>query len=210
MSFLSNIFGFGGLAKNVGSAIRENTEVFHVNETEEMHANAERFQSALSQYEAEFQHEQQGWFGSTIDGMNRLPRPVMALGTILLFAFALYDPDRFTTRMQGLQEVPDPLWWLMGAIVSFYFGARELHYFRAQKGVNVTPKPIKHKAKPAEPPKAQAAKAQAAKHAPQAVAPANAPATAAAPQVNAHPNLAFQVPKSSDNRAINDWIQSRQ
>ena len=32
--------------------------------------------------------------------------------------------------MQGLALVPEPLWWLMGAIVSFYFGAREAHYFR--------------------------------------------------------------------------------
>jgi hypothetical protein len=27
-------------------------------------------------------------------------------------------------RMEGLALVPEPLWWLMGAIVSFYFGAR--------------------------------------------------------------------------------------
>ncbi len=26
--------------------------------------------------------------------------------------------------MQGIALVPEPLWWLMGAIVSFYFGAR--------------------------------------------------------------------------------------
>ena len=29
--------------------------------------------------------------------------------------------------------MPEPLWWLLGAIVSFYFGARELHYFRSQR-----------------------------------------------------------------------------
>jgi hypothetical protein len=28
--------------------------------------------------------------------------------------------------------VPEPLWWLLGAIVSFYFGARELHYQRVR------------------------------------------------------------------------------
>ncbi|MHA1127862.1 MAG: 3TM-type holin, partial [Alphaproteobacteria bacterium] len=33
-------------------------------------------------------------------------------------------------RMQGLAYIPDPLWWLLGAIVSFYFGAREMHHFR--------------------------------------------------------------------------------
>jgi len=26
--------------------------------------------------------------------------------------------------MQGLALVPEPLWWLLGAVVSFYFGAR--------------------------------------------------------------------------------------
>jgi hypothetical protein len=34
------------------------------------------------------------------------------------------DPAWFSERMRGVALVPDPLWWLMGAIVSFYFGAR--------------------------------------------------------------------------------------
>ena len=41
-------------------------------------------------------------------------------------------PSGFALRMEGLRLVPDPLWWLMGAIVSFYFGARELHHYRAR------------------------------------------------------------------------------
>jgi hypothetical protein len=32
--------------------------------------------------------------------------------------------------MAGLAGVPEPLWWLLGAVVGFYFGARELHYLR--------------------------------------------------------------------------------
>lgn len=57
----------------------------------------------------------------------------MALGTVGLFSYAMVDPVGFTTRMQGLDYVPDPLWWLLSAIVSFYFGAREMHHFRQQK-----------------------------------------------------------------------------
>jgi hypothetical protein len=34
--------------------------------------------------------------------------------------------------MQGLAYVPEPLWWLLGAVVSFYFGARELHHYRGR------------------------------------------------------------------------------
>jgi len=59
-----------------------------------------------------------------IDGLNRLPRPAMALGVMFLIGSAMVDPVWFASRMQGLALVPDPLWWLLGAIVSFYFGAR--------------------------------------------------------------------------------------
>jgi hypothetical protein len=34
------------------------------------------------------------------------------------------DPVWFSSRMVGVALIPEPLWWLMGAIVSFYFGAR--------------------------------------------------------------------------------------
>ncbi len=32
--------------------------------------------------------------------------------------------------MAGLELVPEQLWWLFGAIITFYFGARELHHSR--------------------------------------------------------------------------------
>ncbi len=52
------------------------------------------------------------------------------MGTLGLFVYAMVEPFGFSVRMEGLQTVPEPLWWLLGAIVSFYFGAREAHYFR--------------------------------------------------------------------------------
>ncbi len=71
-----------------------------------------------------------GWFDSIVNGLNRLPRPLLALGTMALFGYAMVEPTGFGLRMEGLQRVPEPLWWLLGAIVGFYFGAREAHYFR--------------------------------------------------------------------------------
>ena len=65
----------------------------------------------------------------------------MALGTVGLFVFAMANPEDFATRMQGLAYVPDPLWWLLGAVVSFYFGARELHYARKSSASLVFPSP---------------------------------------------------------------------
>ena len=72
-------------------------------------------------------------FDRFVNGLNLLPRPIMALGTVGLFAFVMVEPEAFAARMVGLAEVPEPLWWLLGAIVGFYFGARELHYRRVPR-----------------------------------------------------------------------------
>ncbi len=131
MGILNNVLGLGGLAKSLGGAIKDTSEVFHVNETAKMQAQEKRFQAAISQFEGEFAR-QESWFDSLISGVNRLPRPTMALGTIGLFVYAMADPVGFSERMMGLNLIPEPLWWLLGAVVGFYFGARELHHYRAK------------------------------------------------------------------------------
>lgn len=88
------------------------------------------FIAVLGQLAKEFEQPPTSWFDSLINGLNRLPRPALAIGTLGLFVYAMADPVGFAERMVGLELVPDPLWWLLGAVVSFYFGARELHYLR--------------------------------------------------------------------------------
>ena len=80
--------------------------------------------ATLNQFAAEFAVPRRGLFDRFMDALNRVPRPAMALGTLGLFVAAMTDPIWFSSRMQGIALVPEPLWWLMGAIVSFYFGAR--------------------------------------------------------------------------------------
>jgi len=126
MSFL----GLGRTAQQVGGAVAQVAEVFTVNATKAEQAAAARYQSALAQAGAEFEIVGDGWFDRFVNALNRLPRPMLALSTIGLFAYAMAAPVGFSVRMQGLAYVPEPLWWLLGAVVSFYFGARELHYFR--------------------------------------------------------------------------------
>lgn len=77
-------------------------------------------------------------FDQVIDAMNRLPRPALMLLTVALFGYAALDPDGFAARMQALAAVPEPLWWMQGAVVTFYFGAREAHY--ARQGKKTAPK----------------------------------------------------------------------
>jgi hypothetical protein len=63
-------------------------------------------------------------FDRLMDALNRLPRPFMALGTLALIAAAMIDPVWFAARMTALAQIPEPLWWLIGAVVSLFFGAR--------------------------------------------------------------------------------------
>lgn len=89
---------------------------------------------------SEYRHGRAGWFDALVNGLNRLPRPMLALGTLGLFVYAMADPQGFALRMQGLAYVPEPLWWLLGAIVAFYFGARETHYLRENRDVAPQPR----------------------------------------------------------------------
>jgi hypothetical protein len=110
-----------GESRNV---LKETAEVFRVNAEAEAARGADAQAAALAQFAAEFAHPRRGAFDRLVDGLNRLPRPAMALGTLALFAAAMAAPLWFAERMRALAAVPEPLWWLLGAVVSFYFGAR--------------------------------------------------------------------------------------
>ncbi|SMP10847.1 Holin of 3TMs, for gene-transfer release [Shimia sagamensis] len=115
---LSFVFGGG---RNV---IKETAEVFREN-AEGAAQRAQDVQIAAMQgHAAEFRAQDRGRFDRVMDAVNRLPRPAMALGCLALFVSAMVDPVWFAARMSGIALVPEPLWWLLGVVVSFYFGAR--------------------------------------------------------------------------------------
>ncbi len=117
-ALLNLLFGGGrNLVKDTAEVFRENAEAAGQREAGLRNAS-------LRQFAAEFTLPRRGRFDRFMDGLNRLPRPALALGTLGLFLSAMYDPVWFAARMQGIALVPEPLWWLLGAIVSFYFGAR--------------------------------------------------------------------------------------
>ena len=129
MGLIGSIFSviFGG-GRNV---MRDTVEVFRPNAEADATRDAARYAASLAQFAAEFAQPRRGVFDRFIDGLNRLPRPFLALGTLGLFVSAMVEPIWFSQRMQGIALVPEPLWWLMGAIVSFYFGAR--HQTKSQE-----------------------------------------------------------------------------
>ncbi|MBU2956756.1 holin family protein [Paracoccus sp. 1_MG-2023] len=130
MGVIDRFIGVAPTVTALGSAATGMAEVFTRNATRRMELDEQAFAQAIQQHGAEFAVPRQGWFDGFVNGLNRMPRPLLALGTMGLFIYAMVEPVGFGLRMQGLQMVPEPLWWLMGAIVGFYFGAREAHHFR--------------------------------------------------------------------------------
>lgn len=135
MGLIGRLLGLGDTASAVGAAAANVAEVFTPNATKKMALSAQAYSAALGEASAEFQSVGSGGFDRFVNGLNRLPRPLLALGTLGLFVYAMADPVGFSQRMGGLSTVPQPLWWLLGAVVSFYFGAREAHYFRMNRAV---------------------------------------------------------------------------
>ena len=139
---LNTVFGSGS------SALRETVEVFRENAEENAVRGQEVKLEALRQYSAEMSQDREGAFDRFMNGVNRIPRPALALGTLGLFLAAMVDPIWFAARMQGIALVPEPLWWLLGVIVSFYFGAR--HQVKSQQFQRSIAKTISHAPKVAE------------------------------------------------------------
>lgn len=90
-------------------------------------------QAALrQQFAAEFTSaERKGRWNSFVDGMNRLVRPLFTFGTVSLFGWCVVSPLDFATAMTSLGLVPEPLWMIMGVIVTFWFGDKTLSGWKA-------------------------------------------------------------------------------
>lgn len=133
MGLIDKLVGAGPAVTALGDAAIGLAETFTPSATRQMELSAAAQSAALEQLGAEFVHGSTNGFDRVVNGINRMPRPMLAFGTIGLFVYAMVDPPRFAERMVGLNAVPEPLWWLLGAVVAFYFGARETHYFRARQ-----------------------------------------------------------------------------
>ncbi|TVS05634.1 MAG: methionine synthase I [Rhodobacteraceae bacterium] len=132
-SLLGFVFGGAREARALGDTVTSVAEVFRPNATRRQELGHDAYRAAHASHLAEFRYGRAGWFDSFINGLNRLPRPMLALGTLGLFVYAVAEPDGFAQRMQALALVPEPLWWLLGAVVAFYFGAREAHHLRCTR-----------------------------------------------------------------------------
>lgn len=139
MGLINKVLGGADATTALGQAASGLAEVFIPNATRKMQLAHDAYMAALDEHGVEFKYTSPGRFDRFVNGLNRLPRPMLALGTLGLFVYAMIDPVGFSRRMVGLNHVPEPLWWLLAAIVGFYFGAREAHYFRTRQVIAAPP-----------------------------------------------------------------------
>jgi Holin of 3TMs, for gene-transfer release len=125
MGWLSLITGLFRPAKELVEVFKPNAE------GEAQRGHAERLAmsaqdlASLQQFAAEFQpRNHRTWWDSFIDGLNRVPRPLITLGVLAFFVLAPLDPLRFAQIARAYELMPDGFWALLSIIVAFYFGGR--------------------------------------------------------------------------------------
>ena len=94
MGLISKVLGAPAATTALGQAATGVAEVFVPNATRKMQAAHDAYIAALGEYFAEFQSAGDGWFDRFVNGLNRLPRPMLALGTLGLFALGLTQISR--------------------------------------------------------------------------------------------------------------------
>ena len=93
--FLTRSGGIAAAAEAAGNV----AEIFPPSATRRMELDEEAYARAITQAQAEFTQAPLTWWDSLMNGLNRLPRPLLTLGTIGLFVYAMVDPVGFSARM---------------------------------------------------------------------------------------------------------------
>lgn len=113
------------------------TKIFGDKEQRDQHqANARG--AVYGQFANEFGHSRT-WWDSLIDGLNRLPRPFMTFGTIYIFWLCWSNPVKFLEGATALQAMPKEGWYILGAVVTFWFAAKLPKSFGKLKKPRVKP-----------------------------------------------------------------------
>jgi Holin of 3TMs, for gene-transfer release len=125
MGWLSLITGLFRPAKELIEVFKPNAEGEAQRGHAERLATSAQDLASLQQFAAEFQpRSNRTRWDSFIDGLNRVPRPLITLGVLAFFVLAPLDPLRFAQIARAYELMPDGFWALLSIIVAFYFGGR--------------------------------------------------------------------------------------
>ena len=120
MGIIDGVFAL--LFGNGRNVLRDTAEIFVENAEAGAKRGHDRETATLQQFAAEFAQPRKGWFERFIDGLNRVPRPAMALGVLGLFVAAMFDPIWFASRMQGSHWCQSRCGGFWGRLSAFTLG----------------------------------------------------------------------------------------
>lgn len=121
-NFITDIFTGG---KEVAEVFVENRENRSQRTHEQEMADIERDRASLEQFSSEFHNRtSRTWWDSLVDGLNRLPRPLLTIAVLSFFVLAPIDPERFLIIAKSFELMPPGYWALLSVIIGFYFGGR--------------------------------------------------------------------------------------
>lgn len=113
--------------KAIGEVGNKLANTFVGSKAERDQQGHEQNMGILGQFAAEFRNIQnRTWWDSLWDGLNRMPRPVIVATVLAYFYLAYINPTEFQVLNVSLDGVPEHMWYVLGAIVGFYFAARHL------------------------------------------------------------------------------------
>ena len=119
MKLLKLLFGGGA------NVLRDTVEVFRPNAEASASRAFDLDSATLAQLSSEFhQRQNRTWFDALVDGLNRLPRPLMVITVFGLLIWTAIDPIRMAEVFTAWAIIPVGLWTIIGVIVSFFFGGR--------------------------------------------------------------------------------------
>lgn len=125
MNVLQWIGGILKPAKDLVTVFKEDEEQKAQRKHAEVMADSELNAEVLQQFAAEFSgRANRTWWDSLVDGLNRLPRPMIAIGILAFFIIAPLYPDHFLKIASAYEKMPDGFWTLLAVIIGFYFGGR--------------------------------------------------------------------------------------
>jgi hypothetical protein len=125
------VFGSGGVA-DILPKIKDIAEVFVGNKRErDATSAANEHDEQIELHKSQTAGYTYGvanrtWFDVAIDGLNRLPRPLMTIGIIWLMFWAGWQPESFKETMAALGAMPEWLATIITVIIVFWFGSRTI------------------------------------------------------------------------------------
>jgi hypothetical protein len=125
--------GIGGLLKVILPQAKDVGTVIFGDQSKRDATNAEADKAAQEAFGKEFTYavgKDRRPFDVFMDGVNRLPRPIIALGIIALFIWTCIEPERASKAFVAMALIPEAFWNIAMMVVAFFFTSRIIEKLR--------------------------------------------------------------------------------